>query len=124
MKKEVLLTIGQALQQERLNKDISIDDIANAIKIRKTYIRAIEAGDTRIMKFDVYTIGYIKQYAEFLGMDSTYYVELAKDDLPYEISAIGSENIITGKEFLPSKIILYPAVIILIILYIVVEFMR
>ncbi|MCE2993335.1 MAG: helix-turn-helix domain-containing protein [Alphaproteobacteria bacterium] len=122
MNKEILLSVGSHLKERRKEKGLSIDSISTALKIRKSYIAAIESGNTKILKFDAYTIGYIKHYCILMGLDPSGYIEAIKDSNSPKICKLGSDNLITGKEFLPSPFILYSSAIVLVALYIIIEF--
>src|SRR3954468_21439155 len=104
MKQNTLLEIGEALKEHRLNAKLSLEQISKELKIRKSYLKAIEAGNAKILKFDAYTIGYIKQYAVLLGLDPLPYIKSLSQNSPTKKLASGkSKNLITGLEFLPSK---------------------
>lgn len=53
-------------RREELGKDI--DEIAGVTRIKKSYLRAIEEGDFEKLPVEVYTKGYIREYAEFLAI--------------------------------------------------------
>jgi cytoskeletal protein RodZ len=64
-----LKKIGQDFKVKREEMHLSLKEVENATSIRKPYLEAIEDG--RIDKFlsSVYAIGFVKQYASFLGMN-------------------------------------------------------
>lgn len=61
--------VGYTLRQERERQNLSIEDIEQGTSIRVLYIEAIEAGEYDKLPGTVYTKGFIKSYAKFLGMD-------------------------------------------------------
>ena len=61
--------VGYTLRQEREQQNLSIEDIEQGTSIRVLYIEAIEAGEYDKLPGTVYTKGFIKSYAKFLGMD-------------------------------------------------------
>lgn len=122
MNKEVLQNIGSELRASRLASGISLDIVSRKLKIRKVYLKAIESGNTNLLKFDAYTIGYIKHYAEFLDIDPTAYLERIKNGQISSLPPISSHNLITGKEFLPSKSTFVICLIFLVLIYLFVEF--
>ncbi len=122
MNNEVLEQIGMELRAARLAAGISMDIVSRKLKIRKVYIKAIESGNTDLLKFDAYTVGYIKHYAEFLKIDPTTYLDLIKNGQISSLPPVSSDNLITYKEFLPSRTTLVICSILLILIYIFVEF--
>ena len=62
--------VGYTLRQERERQELSIEDIEQGTSIRALYIEAIENGEYDQLPGTVYTKGFIKNYAKFLGMDA------------------------------------------------------
>ncbi len=71
--------IGQLFADERKNKNLSIEDIVEEIKIRPVYIRAIEEGDFDKLPSGVYRKTYIKSYCDILNLD---YEEISQNINP------------------------------------------
>ncbi len=65
----LLADIGQRLRQAREKRSLSADEIARELKLRATYLKAMENGDWSPLPGDVYGIGFARQYARFLGVD-------------------------------------------------------
>lgn len=61
--------LGNTLREERERQNLSIDDIEQGTSIRALYIEAIENGEYDKLPGEVYTRGFIKNYAKFLGLD-------------------------------------------------------
>lgn len=82
--------IGEFLKSKRLEKNLSIVDVSDALKVRKYYIEAIEKNDTKKFVSFSYYYGYLKQYLDFLGeninLDST------KQDIELTINMPISES--------------------------------
>jgi cytoskeletal protein RodZ len=55
-------------QREKLGKDIN--DVAMITRIKASYLKAIEEEDFAKLPVEVYTKGYIREYAKFLGYPS------------------------------------------------------
>ncbi len=62
-------TIGYLLWQRRLALGLEPEEIETQIKIRHHYLTAIEHNDYEDLPGPAYTLGYIKNYARFLGID-------------------------------------------------------
>jgi len=61
--------IGKTLRQLREKKGLSLEQVEQAIKIRMRYLEAIEDGDMTVLPGMVYARGFIKSYAEYLGIN-------------------------------------------------------
>lgn len=83
--------VGAALAAEREKKHLSIEDVANALKISATQIRAIEAGDLAALPHPAYARGFIRTYAAWLGIGNEEIQRLL--DLPKSVSEEDLENI-------------------------------
>lgn len=77
------LEIGKALEEARKEKGLSIEKVAARIHIRKLYLRAIEAGDLDALPGGIYTVGFVKVYSNFLGLDGEEFSRrLNVEDIP------------------------------------------
>lgn len=70
--------IGEALRRTRLHYGKTIPDIEKALRIRASQIDAIECGDIDRLPGRVYAIGFVRSYAEYLGLDGGQVVQLFK----------------------------------------------
>ncbi len=64
-----LYELGQRLKDERENQGYSLDDVYDRIKISPSSLEHIEQGEVDDLPHPVYAKGFIKHYAEFLGLD-------------------------------------------------------
>ena len=65
----VMLTIGQQLKQAREEKRLTLEDVFKGTRIRIPYLQALEADDLTLMPSPVQARGYLRNYAEFLGLN-------------------------------------------------------
>ena len=61
-----LCRIGQLLKTAREEKGLTLDEVSEALFIRKRVMAAIEAGDWETLPHPVYVRGYVTQYASYL----------------------------------------------------------
>ncbi|AIS52852.1 hypothetical protein TKV_c16980 [Thermoanaerobacter kivui] len=61
--------LGEFLKNERLKKGMTLEEIQEITKIRTRYLKAIEEGDFSVMPASVYAKGFVKSYAEALGLN-------------------------------------------------------
>jgi cytoskeleton protein RodZ len=69
-------TLGETLRQARLDKGVSMLEAARDTRIRRSYLEALEAEDVAALPPAVYTRGFLKTYAEYLGLNPQAMVEL------------------------------------------------
>ncbi len=62
--------IGIRLQEARQQKNISLAEASEATKIQEKYLTAMEEGNWEIIPGEVYLRGFLKSYADYLGVDS------------------------------------------------------
>ncbi len=62
-------TIGQRLKAEREEQRLTLEKVFEATRIRVLYLRALEADDLSVLPSPVQARGYLRNYAEFLGLD-------------------------------------------------------
>ncbi|WP_035985727.1 helix-turn-helix domain-containing protein [Leptolyngbya sp. KIOST-1] len=66
---EQLQSIGAYLRQVRQEQGLSIDMLANQIFIRPALLQALETGQEAALPEPVFIQGFIRRYAEALGLD-------------------------------------------------------
>lgn len=62
--------IGKTLRQEREGKKLSLEDASLATKINIRILENLEAGEIEKLPSGLYARSFLKQYADFLGLDS------------------------------------------------------
>jgi len=62
-------SLGEIFQRKRLKKNLSLEDVEKAIKIRKKFLAAVEENKWDFSSF-IYIEGVVKNYAKFLGLNS------------------------------------------------------
>ena len=62
-------TFGEELKRHRLLREVSLESIAAATKISVRHLQALERGDLLRLPAPVFTRGFIRAYADFLGLD-------------------------------------------------------
>ena len=61
--------IGEALKAVRESKGLSLEALAESTRVRRAYLAAIEDMRLELLPSRPFTIGYIRAYAEALGLD-------------------------------------------------------
>lgn len=88
--KHIMDEIGDILKQARISKNMTIQDIYEITKIMPRYLKAIEDGQWDLLPGTVYAKGYIRSYAEAVGVDADYLVQ-QYERLMQELSSYDDE---------------------------------
>lgn len=113
------LPVGEILRRSREYYKKTIPEISSVLRIRNSQVEAIESGDIDDLPGRVYAIGFVRSYAEYLGLDSDQVVELFKiqhvgrrkrPDYIFPISADESSR--------PGKVILIVSIVLIVVMLI------
>jgi cytoskeletal protein RodZ len=74
--------IGQALKAVREQRKLTIEEVADLTRVRRQYLADIEAMRLDRLPSRPFTIGYIRAYAEAMGLDGDAAVERFKAEEP------------------------------------------
>lgn len=91
--------IGELLKCTRKKKNITIEQAEEETKIRARYLRALESGFYEQLPGNVYGLGFLSKYADFLGLDKKSLV------LQFKIEEKGNSQVVS---FSPEKRIKEP----------------
>lgn len=72
-------SIGETLKEARESKDASVKQIAQEINISREYLEALEEERFDIFPAETYLLGFLRNYAEYLGLDQEKSVALYKN---------------------------------------------
>lgn len=61
--------VGELFKENREKQGLDLKDVAVTLRIRYEYLKALEENLFEKLPADVYTKGYIREYARFLGLD-------------------------------------------------------
>lgn len=67
---EGLKKMGEKFRSKREEMSLTLKEIENATSIRMMYLQAIEDGRVDLFLSNVYALGFIRQYATFLGFEN------------------------------------------------------
>lgn len=70
-----MFEIGPSLREARTRRGLSPEDVQKAIRIRDRYLHAIEEERWELLPGDAYAKGFLRTYAEFLGLNGNLYVD-------------------------------------------------
>lgn len=78
------VSLGSFLRQEREKRDLSQDDIAQRIRLRRFIVEAIENEDWARLPPPVFVKGFVRSYAHTLELDESRVLELYQQGAPPE----------------------------------------
>jgi cytoskeletal protein RodZ len=85
-----MFEIGNSLREARLRQGLDYADVERVTKIRPKYLRALEDETFETLPAQTYVKGFLRTYAEFLGLDGQLYVDeynsryvTREDDIPF-----------------------------------------
>jgi cytoskeletal protein RodZ len=70
-----MFEIGGSLREARLKRNLTSADVQKAIRIRDRYLQALEEERWELLPGDAYVKGFLRTYADYLGLDGNLYVE-------------------------------------------------
>lgn len=81
-------SVGQKLRQAREGQSLTLEQVAQATKIRVYYLDALERGDWGVLPSHIQVRGFLRSYAEHLGLSTNELLALlgqsASEDVPNE----------------------------------------
>ena len=83
--------LGSLFKGKREEMHLTLKEVENATSIRMMYLQAIEEGNVQDYLSAVYALGFIKQYAAFLGFNP--------EKIVAENAAIFKKNVESSQEF-------------------------
>jgi hypothetical protein len=70
-----MFEIGNSLKEARVRQGLDYGQVELATKIRAKYVRALEEEEFEVLPTGTYIKGFLRSYAEYLGLDGQLYVD-------------------------------------------------
>ncbi len=74
-------SVGAMLARARLELGQELADVAANLRIRRVYLEAIEEGRYAELPGATYAVGFVRSYADYLGLDPDFLVERFKSEI-------------------------------------------
>jgi len=111
---------GVRLLEARIKKGYTLEEISKATKIRLSFLAAIEKGDYKKLPSGTYAVGFVRNYARFLGLAENELLALFKREYDEEkFVKVLPEGLARGNDFPISKIKFAQTFKVLILIFIV-----
>ena len=66
-----MVRLGQRLYEKRVQKKLTLDEVAQATKIKASFLAALEKGEYSKLPSPAYAQGFVSNYAAYLGLPKT-----------------------------------------------------
>lgn len=100
VKKIQSLTLGEKMRKARNEKRITLSEISKNTKIQMEYLENLESGNYSKLPADVYVKGFLKSFAEYIGINEDYLIKSFNKEKSIQKNIAGN-----GKnEIVPRKI--------------------
>ncbi|MGD0142959.1 MAG: RodZ domain-containing protein [Rhizomicrobium sp.] len=76
-----LETVGQDLRAARLRRGDDLASVSRVLKIRKDHLEALEEDRLEALPGRTYAVGFVRSYADYLGLDPVQCVERFKGEI-------------------------------------------
>lgn len=130
---EELKAVGALFKNRRSELSLSLKEVENGTSIRSSYIEAIEEGCIGEHISGVYALGFIKQYAQFLGIDidemiranpAAFRMPAEKHEFSYGIGTLEMRGTLGGGvKWLPNLLWAGAAALVLVIAWFLAKFL-
>jgi cytoskeletal protein RodZ len=118
------LTLGEKLRKLRSEKRIALSEVSRITKIQISYLEYLEGGEWDKLPVDVYVKGFLRSYADFLGVDGKILIKLyekekgIRKNLEESKNPQGSRPVIkpiniSSFVITPQKLVLYVVIILI-----------
>ena len=91
-----MVKLGDRLQEVRLEKGLSLEEVSENTKIKKTFLEYIEKGEYNKLPSVSYAQGFVRNYAKFLGLKEKEILALFRrefdEDKAYRVLPKGFES--------------------------------
>jgi len=118
--------LGLTLQREREKKGLNMEVVMEATKISRINLVALEKGDRSSLPHPVYTKGFVKSYARFLGLDADELSMIVdreyqsegydEDDIAYDVSPLAEKAFHENDVPADKKRSMWPALLVIVFL--------
>jgi cytoskeletal protein RodZ len=97
--------LGETLRSARETKGVSLAQAEAATMIKRTYLQALEDDELALLPGAVYTKGFLRNYASYLGLDPSHTLSLYHREYPEASQPViapspirphGTSQLITG----------------------------
>jgi len=114
-----LETVGQDLRAARLRRGDDLASVSRVLKIRREHLEALEEDRLEALPGRTYAVGFVRSYAEYLGLDAAHFVERFKAEIAGRSDSGTTVHVIEEDEHrrLPQGWMIIAGVVVLLLAY-------
>lgn len=113
-----LQKIGKLLKEKREEKGLTINDISDALCLRKSLVEAIENGKWDFLPHEIYVRGYLREYAEIVDIKSEVGWEIEQSsEVAGAVEAPIQQKVATKRLRIKKRVIIYPLMLVLVVAF-------
>lgn len=95
-----MVRVGQRLHKERIRQKLTLEEVASAIKIKSSFLVAIERGEFHKLPSSSYAQGFVHNYANYLGIPKAEITALFKREFDEQRTfKVLPDSLVSQKEF-------------------------
>ena len=121
-----MIKAGQRLKEERLKQGLTLDEVSQNTKIRKTFLDAIEKSEYERLPASTFAQGFVRNYTQFLGLAENEVIPLFRREFDEErVFRVLPEGVATDfpiSRIKKSQLILIPLLFLIVIFYLVFQY--
>lgn len=114
--------VGTMLHDVRVKKKIDIEDVAKVLCIKTSYLSAIEQSDYERIPEYPYGAGFVRSYAEYLGLNSARLVQMFKEESHHDAPEIALQPVAEPTEeteiYIPNKKYIIISLVLFVFVYV------
>ena len=98
------IPVGEILRRTRVHYKLSLQDVETNLRIRAEQLEALESCDMSRLPGQVYALGFVRTYSEYLGLDGDKMVGLFKAQLNVKpVRVMSAPNVPSSEAVLPPR---------------------
>lgn len=92
-----MITIGKFLNTERVSRKISLESLERKTKIKKEFLEALEKENWQLLPEFPVVLGFVKNIAKTLAVDSNKAVALLRRDYPPRVVSLNPKPLVSRR---------------------------
>lgn len=124
-----MVRLGQRLHKERIRQKLTLEEVANAIKIKTSFLAAIERGEYHKLPSSSYAQGFVQNYSSYLGIPKAEITALFKREFDEKKAfKVLPDSLVKQKEFplqqmrIQQSLLLASGIIVAFLLYLLFQY--
>jgi cytoskeleton protein RodZ len=100
-------SIGEKLRQARERNNLTIEQVARETHVAKRFLKGLEDEDFSVFPGETYAMGFLRNYADYLGLNGEELIGLYKNIKIQEQPLPMNELLVTRRRVPPARVIVF-----------------